>query len=789
MPSKSIRKKFITAATWILSISGFLTILVVIFTTYQQMDQQKIDDLKALSLEKSNKVNIFLNSSSNLAKHLASFPEMTTWIENPDQTHTTEALNFLNSFNINKQYLALYLLDEKGKAVISTDSTFTGNNYSFRPYFKKAISGEANMDIAVGTTSNSQGYYFAQPIFKDADQIVGVLVIKLSPDILYKIFRDEIRNKDAHIMLTDQFGIILYSDVKERILSSLGPLSQETISKLKKDKKFTDLNILPLQYSGAQEALIWPKKEVTVYKFLDRVDNTREIISISPIEGYSLFLINEESSWQLSLSSIKLAAISSLLILLSTLLILLFLSILIAKYLKPLEELKEMTKNIGAGNLSIKNQITSGDELEELGSFFSKMANQLHDYYDNLEKKVIERTQELNIKNSYLNKTKIATINILEDVESERNKTAELAKNLEKFKLALDNASDLIVITDAEGIVLYGNSGVVKLTGYTLAEAIGKKAGLLWGRLMPKEYYEKMWKTIKTNKKTFDGEIKNKRKNGEIYDGKITISPVLNDQQEVEFFIGIQRDITHEKMVDAAKTEFVSLASHQLRTPLSSINWYAEMLLAGDGGPLNPEQKNFVDEIYIGNQRMVELVNSLLNVSRLELGTFAVDPEPTDIIKTAQSVLDELKPSITTKKIKINFESAKDMPIIQADPKLIRIVFQNLLSNAVKYTPEKGAITLKISKNTKNLLVEVADTGYGIPLSEQPRIFEKLFRAENVREKDTEGTGLGLYIVKSIVTHSGGKISFKSIENKGTTFYVEIPLSGMKKKKGDKKIE
>jgi signal transduction histidine kinase len=196
-----------------------------------------------------------------------------------------------------------------------------------------------------------------------------------------------------------------------------------------------------------------------------------------------------------------------------------------------------------------------------------------------------------------------------------------------------------------------------------------------------------------------------------------------------------------------------------------------------------------VDEIYIGNQRMVELVNSLLNVSRLELGTFAVDPEPTDIIKTAQSVLDELKPSITTKKIKINFESAKDMPIIQADPKLIRIVFQNLLSNAVKYTPEKGAITLKISKNTKNLLVEVADTGYGIPLSEQPRIFEKLFRAENVREKDTEGTGLGLYIVKSIVTHSGGKISFKSIENKGTTFYVEIPLSGMKKKKGDKKIE
>ncbi|MFZ2310129.1 MAG: ATP-binding protein, partial [Patescibacteria group bacterium] len=448
-----------------------------------------------------------------------------------------------------------------------------------------------------------------------------------------------------------------------------------------------------------------------------------------------------------------------------------------------------MAKDIGDGNFAVENRIKSSDELEELGLFFSKMARKLNEYYNNLEQKIAERTKELNIKNDYLNKTKIATINILEDVEAERNKTVELAKNLEKFKLALDNASDLIVITDAEGTVLYGNNGVFKLTGYTLTEALGKKAGYLWGKIMPAAYYQKMWKTIKEDKKTFDGDIKNKRKNGEIYDAKITISPVLNNKKEVEFFIGIQRDVTHEKMVDAAKTEFVSLASHQLRTPLSSINWYAEMLLAGDGGPLNDEQKNFVEEIYTGNQRMVDLVNSLLNVSRLELGTFAVDPEPTDIIATAQSVLNELKPGVISKELIVDFKHDQEIPIIQADPKLIRIIFQNLLSNAIKYTPTKGTVSLKVDKDTKNLLIEVADTGYGIPQKDQARIFEKLFRAENVREKDTEGTGLGLYIVKSIINHAGGKITFKSEENKGTTFSLEIPLSGMKKKKGDKKIE
>ncbi|MEK7606607.1 MAG: ATP-binding protein, partial [Patescibacteria group bacterium] len=176
----------------------------------------------------------------------------------------------------------------------------------------------------------------------------------------------------------------------------------------------------------------------------------------------------------------------------------------------------------------------------------------------------------------------------------------------------------------------------------------------------------------------------------------------------------------------------------------------------------------------------------------------------------------ERKPQIKVKALKLSQKYADNLPKLNADPKLLRMVFQNLLSNSVKYTPEKGKAGIEISLQSSSLrgavatkqsqgseiaalplvarndkgaiLIKVSDTGYGIPKNQQDKIFTKLFRADNVREQDTEGTGLGLYIVKSIIGHSGGKIWFESEENKGTTFYVTLPLAGMKKKEGTKAL-
>jgi signal transduction histidine kinase len=197
---------------------------------------------------------------------------------------------------------------------------------------------------------------------------------------------------------------------------------------------------------------------------------------------------------------------------------------------------------------------------------------------------------------------------------------------------------------------------------------------------------------------------------------------------------------------------------------------------------------------------MGDLVNALLNVSRIEMGTFMVEPIPSDLIQIMRSVLDELKLTIDNESLQVS-ESHDPLPNVLVDPKIMRIIYQNLLTNAVKYTPKDGKINIKhtlVNKGqtlnnhpaaTDFVLITVADTGYGIPKAQQSHVFEKLFRADNIKERDPQGTGLGLYIVKSIIEQSGGAIWFKSQENKGTTFYVTLPVSGMKKKEGTKTLE
>lgn len=373
--------------------------------------------------------------------------------------------------------------------------------------------------------------------------------------------------------------------------------------------------------------------------------------------------------------------------------------------------------------------------------------------------------------------------NKYEEIEKEKEETRLLAQNLEKFKLAVESASDHIVITDAEGIILYANKATEHITGYPIREIIGAKAGKPWGGLMDKDFYVKMWKVIKQDKKTFKGEIKNKRKNGQIYDAETSISPIFNKNGEVEFFVSIERDITTVKEIDRAKSEFVSLASHQLRTPLTAISWYLEEVFDEKTGKLNKQQKEYLNEVQNSSRRMIDLINNLLNLSRIELGTFAIMPRSTDLVELAEDAIKDVVLQARLKKIKIEKDYEEGLSKINLDPKLTAMVFQNLVSNAIKYTPENGEINIKIKKEGENALIVVKDTGYGIPKDAQSKIFTKFYRADNVRTQDPNGNGLGLYIVKAIVEKSKGKIWFESEEDKslpagrhGTTFFVSLPL-------------
>ena len=234
-------------------------------------------------------------------------------------------------------------------------------------------------------------------------------------------------------------------------------------------------------------------------------------------------------------------------------------------------------------------------------------------------------------------------------------------------------------------------------------------------------------------------------------------------------------DITDQKNLDRAKTEFVSLASHQLRTPLSTVKWHTDLLLSDKYGPLNGKQREHMEQVHRGNQAMVDLVDLLLNVSRIEMGTLPTDIRDTDAIALVDDVLEELSPQITQKRTDVSKHYGDGFAALRSDPKLLRIVIQNLLSNAVKYTRESGEVDVTLARESGKHAIIVRDNGYGIPPEQQAMIFTKLFRADNVRKESVDGNGLGLYLTKSIVEMLGGSISFVSELDRGTTFTVLLP--------------
>lgn len=369
------------------------------------------------------------------------------------------------------------------------------------------------------------------------------------------------------------------------------------------------------------------------------------------------------------------------------------------------------------------------------------------------------------------------------------NYTQQLDEEKIRDESLLASIGEGIVASDKTGKVILVNKAFEDLVGRKEKEILGKptsealKMQDLEGREVPKAQ-QPLSLALASGKK-ITGSCFLLRKNGGKFFAAITASPIVSEGKVVGA-IKIFHDISREKQIDESKSEFVSLASHQLRTPLTVIKWYSSRLIDDWGSPklTKATQKKYIQKIYSTGERMLDLVTAILNVSKIDLGTLAVEPENIHIEDIAQDVLKELEMEIKLKNLKINADFLKPVPAIWADPKLMRILFQNLFTNAIKYTPKRGRISCDIEIQDGSLLITVADTGVGIPKADKDKIFEKFFRTEAARIMDPNGNGLGMYIVRAIVDVAGGKIWFKSKENRGTTFYVIIPLSGMRAKTG-----
>lgn len=266
-----------------------------------------------------------------------------------------------------------------------------------------------------------------------------------------------------------------------------------------------------------------------------------------------------------------------------------------------------------------------------------------------------------------------------------------------------------------------------------------------------------------------------KLKDGSLLPVSCTVSPLVLSGRPIGA-IELFRDITEEYEIDRMKSDFISLASHQLRTPLSAIKTYSHMLLDGFMGNVSPEQRKALRTIVSASNRMNELISTLLNVSRIETGNIMVSAKKINLNHIIEEVFKELALTADNKQINLEYHLPGTPLIIKGDNLIVKEVIINLVSNAIKYSTEGGNVKVQTRKGSRNVLIMVKDNGMGIPKSAREQVFSKFYRAQNVVRHETSGTGLGLYLVKGLVETLGGKIWFESIENKGSTFYVQLPI-------------
>ncbi|MDD5083946.1 MAG: PAS domain S-box protein [Candidatus Moranbacteria bacterium] len=409
-------------------------------------------------------------------------------------------------------------------------------------------------------------------------------------------------------------------------------------------------------------------------------------------------------------------------------------------------------------------------------------------------KQFILHSEELAEQNKFLENTKKAMLNLLEDSQ-------ELEKNLELEKAAikkekeksegilqfLKSIGDGVLAVDLDSNIIFMNKMAENLSGYTFEEVQGKYYTDALHFILEKNpdvsyprFVEQVIKTGVINKLPSHTSLV--RRDGSIVPVSDSAAPIRDASGVIVGCIIVFQDDTKKRELDQMKDGFISVAAHQLRTPLGGMRWNMELLLSEDVGELPEQVRVELEQLYENSQRMVTLVNDLLNTSRIdnEVSRVKYESESADIITLLQKVIHEVADEAKKRAVTIRFANEGTFDSVRIVPKNIYEAFQNLIVNAVKYSDAGDTVTVGVEQHKEAMRVTIEDTGIGIPKDQQLKLFSKFFRASNAILKETDGSGLGLSVAKFFIEENGGRILFESEEGKGTTFYVDLPLAAKK---------
>jgi two-component system sensor histidine kinase VicK len=379
----------------------------------------------------------------------------------------------------------------------------------------------------------------------------------------------------------------------------------------------------------------------------------------------------------------------------------------------------------------------------------------------------IKKLGDLIKQNEYLTNSKEELSELVEKLEKQQ-KMLELEQA--KTSAIIDSLPNGLLVTSRDGNIFLINKELEKILGIESENLLGKFVYNVLPDIKPINTYSIDDNGVVKDISNFNYKSSDRKKNIIIEN---TSRPIIMNK-DMFGIVYILRDTTQEQATERAQREFVSLASHQLRTPITSIKWNSEIILSNES--LDNEVKIAANDIYKESNRMEKLINSLLNLSKVDLGTIKFSTKEIYLDKYIEFLLSSLKPDIESKNIKVETNISFAGPIVN-DPVYIDIVIGNIVANAVKYSLINGNIKVDIGKKDNNVFINISDTGIGIPVSQQSQIFSRLFRAENAKNLQPDGNGLGLYVVRQLVDLMNGSVWFESQENKGTTFFIELPIA------------
>ncbi len=408
---------------------------------------------------------------------------------------------------------------------------------------------------------------------------------------------------------------------------------------------------------------------------------------------------------------------------------LIFAFYLTKQILRPIKELEKGIKDVAARNFQRKVEVASEDEIGVLADEFNEMISKLKEY------------EKLNVKKLLIEK--------------------------EKSEAVVNNLSSPLIVTDKDHKIVLINE--------TAKELFSLKEDVLGTHFLEVIKAEEIFEYIK-NPEAKEEKTFLLKKNDKKRHYRISTKQVIDEDEEYQFTVTLLEDITRLKEIDNMKSEFVSTVSHEFRTPLTSMNMGLSMVINEDTGELNEEQHELLEAAYEDVERLTELVNDLLDLSKIESGKIEMGFDKVDINDIIEKTLNPFHKQAEEKEIELKFKQSEDNVFAHADPSKISWVISNLVGNALRYA-DQGKIEVDAEIKGRRVLVSVADNGPGIPKEYQSKIFEKFVRAGNDKEEKS-GTGLGLAIAKEIITAHNGRIWVDSEEGEGSTFSFYIPRYG-----------